>query len=177
MRCDELREELVDFADGELPPLRAAAIAAHVAECPVCRRRVEELRHALDVAKAVWSANEQPLSSRRTGPRRTWRRVAAELALAAGVLLALHVWRTPQPAPQPKPIAPHVTDATDASLEREIERAGLGAQMLATADLLAETPGGRDVACERYVEIRTSFANSRAAELAAERHERLCPGG
>ena len=174
MRCDELREELVDFADRELSPLRSAAIAVHVAECPVCRRRVEELRHSLDVAKAVWSANEQPASLRRIEARRAWRRVAAALALAAGVLLALNVWRTPPPQ---RPGAARVTDATDAALEREIQRAGLGAQMLATADLLAETPGGRDVACERYVEIGTNFANSRAAESAAERHERLCPGG
>src|SRR5512135_2192936 len=101
MRCEELREELVDFADGELPPLREAMIAAHVAKCPVCRRRVEELQRSLAVAQAVWSANERlgqaeaRVVSRRSKLRRRLPRMAAGLAVAAGVLMALTVWRLP----------------------------------------------------------------------------------
>lgn len=177
MRCEAWREELVDYVDGELPAERATAVTEHLRGCAACGRRVEALRQSLALAHSAWEASAQDTAAvSPVPPRLRTRRLLAWLApgvaVAAGVLLAILAWQRPGPAE--RRAAPE--DAGSA-FEQEIERAGLGAQMLAVADLLAETPGGREVACERYRQIETEFPNSGAALTAAQRHERLCQGG
>ena len=42
MNCDE--EALSEYLDGELPPVRRAAVEAHLASCPACRGMLERLK-------------------------------------------------------------------------------------------------------------------------------------
>jgi hypothetical protein len=126
-------------------------------------------------------------------------RVAAAFAVAAGLLLALLMWRgahpgehtlppiVSRPADDEKRVIELLRDVgtrsdqyaytpgesrpasdTEAAIRLEIERAGIGAQLLAAADLLAETPGGRDIACTQYEQIRGEYR-----DLAAEVDQRL----
>jgi hypothetical protein len=136
--------------------------------------------------------------------RRTLPRVAAAFAVAAGLLLALLVWRGARPAEQASPpiVSRPASDEkraielgyvgtrpdeyvyalrdsrpasdAEAAIELQVERAGSSAQMLAAADLLAAQPAGREIACERYRYIATECANYPAAEIAAERLASLC---
>jgi len=205
MTCDDIRSELVDFADGELPAERAREVAIHVESCPTCQATLGALRRSLRLAREVWRGSEQALQAG-TGPkprrmrlRRALPRVAAAFAVAAGLLLALLVWHRPQtaenasppivsrPADDEKRMIALLRDVgtrpdeyayslgdsrpasdSEAAIRREIERAGMGVQLLAAADLLAETPGGRDIACTQYEQIRGEYRN-----LAAEVDERL----
>jgi len=47
MTCQKSTELILDWIEGELSPEEAAAVEAHVAECPDCAREVEQLRTVL----------------------------------------------------------------------------------------------------------------------------------
>jgi predicted anti-sigma-YlaC factor YlaD len=180
MRCDVWREELVDYVDGELAAERGGGVAEHLRECADCRRRVEALRRSLGVAQALWNESEQCIQPARarhlSRPARRRRMplrfLAPALATAAAVLLALILWRGARPAT--KPAGPGVARGlgTDAALALEIERAGIGAQLLAAADLLAATPGGREIACAQYEYLRREYRT--VADEARDRLARNC---
>ncbi|MHC5038930.1 MAG: anti-sigma factor family protein [Planctomycetota bacterium] len=44
MRCEELRENLSAWLDGELTPSESAPVEGHLQDCPACQERVKELR-------------------------------------------------------------------------------------------------------------------------------------
>jgi hypothetical protein len=44
MTCARVRSGLSEWLDGELEPMAARAVQSHLAECPSCARRAEELR-------------------------------------------------------------------------------------------------------------------------------------
>jgi anti-sigma factor RsiW len=44
MTCAGVRRRLSEWLDGELEPLAARSVSAHLAGCPACSRRAEELR-------------------------------------------------------------------------------------------------------------------------------------
>lgn len=96
-------EELQDLLDGRLAEPRRAAVAAHVAACPHCRRELDALRLVKtslaerfpaeapppDLAERVRAALDR--SDRSAAPRRVSRRAWIGAALAASI--ALLVWR------------------------------------------------------------------------------------
>jgi anti-sigma factor (TIGR02949 family) len=49
--CGDLDERLTPFVDGEAPPADRAAVGAHLAACPPCRRHADEERHARDLVR------------------------------------------------------------------------------------------------------------------------------
>ena len=82
--------ELSSYADHSLVPERAAAVAAHLADCARCLRRVEELR----LVARLLAAAPAPRPSRSLLPRLSrapaWLRPARSLAsLGAGAFLFL----------------------------------------------------------------------------------------
>jgi anti-sigma factor RsiW len=104
MSCEHLHEQLNALLDGELPPAEAAALAAHLADCPDCARTLQELAE-LRVAIAGLEEEEVPpgleariLAMTADEPakilpfRPRWRQLgllAATAALAAGLTLSL----------------------------------------------------------------------------------------
>jgi anti-sigma factor RsiW len=127
-RCDEIREGLISFAEGELAPARHHRVAAHLGGCAACAREAERLAEVLsrtralptpEMPEAFWAdfgavvrqrvAAEAPPRApffRRVGTRRDrlrWLRLVPALgaAVAAGVLLAFGLARTPRVPPSP----------------------------------------------------------------------------
>jgi anti-sigma factor RsiW len=95
--CDEARELLSPFADGELDLVRALEIERHLAECPACAAALEGLR-ALSARLADPALYHRPpaavaarvrasLRPRRSFP---WRR--GGIAVAAALLAAVALW-------------------------------------------------------------------------------------
>jgi hypothetical protein len=132
MRCEEVQSQLSARADGELSVEDAATLDAHLAECSQCRSAAEglqaidaELRRAFlprreAAARLAERAAAMVRASAGAGvsiapqvalaPRLAWGQ--ALLAVAAGFLLAIAVFRPWQPrsvapalAPPPVPIA------------------------------------------------------------------------
>jgi anti-sigma-K factor RskA len=60
MTCHECREDLPEFALGQADPARSAAIAEHVAACPMCSQELVEFQ-------AAWTA--LPMALAPTAPR------------------------------------------------------------------------------------------------------------
>jgi hypothetical protein len=89
------------YIDGELSPTETQGVAAHVAQCPTCRERLEEARALIARAEALLAIAAPPLSERETPPfragdverppRRLWWRVRLPVAWAATVALALGI--------------------------------------------------------------------------------------
>ena len=48
--CRDLVEMVTDYLEGTLPPARAAAVRAHLAECEDCTAYVELMRHSIGLA-------------------------------------------------------------------------------------------------------------------------------
>lgn len=102
MTHDQIRA-LIDaqFADGPLPPLQDQALRAHVRKCTNCKvyyDRVSELEIRLSGDQAVierLQARGRPPA--KTNHRRRW---IGGLAAAAGVALAVGLWRSAPEAPE-----------------------------------------------------------------------------
>lgn len=89
--------DLSAYCQNELPPERAARVAAHLPGCAACRMELEEISFGIRLAErlpvapapdAIWSSVAGALASGSTsvGPRRLW---AWGLAAAAVVLVAV----------------------------------------------------------------------------------------
>ena len=159
-KCDKISEEqLVAFADGELSPVEAAEVSEHVKRCDDCRAMVEGLEKSLEIVRESW-ADEYSKWPKDFVPRLERRRVLRFGAVAASILLVVGlglIWRMTSEPEKPQ---------TQAQIEQIVMREGIAAQMLAVGDLLAEQPGGREYARERYKEIIKSFSHTVYAEQA-----------
>ena len=168
--CDAISFQLVEYADGELPPPAMAAISDHLIECEDCRAKVSALRLSLEAAELVWRESEAPLldiegrphNRRSKRPYRLVTALAASIALLAG---ASFLWRYMTPGPDPQPTA--------LAIESEIDRIGIAAQLLASADLLAEQPGGLAHAREGYRYVATHYADTEFRDQALANLQRL----
>jgi hypothetical protein len=96
-RCDELRELAPELALGIVEGEERGRALEHLADCPECRRRVEELTEVADELLLLAPHKEVPVGfeSRVLGrvlpsppPRRRRRRLALVLAPAAAALAA-----------------------------------------------------------------------------------------
>lgn len=86
------------YLDGELTPAEAQGVDAHVAQCPICRSRLDEERALIaraDELLGLAAPPERALPPFRPGdlkpPARLWWQVRLPLAWAATVLVALGV--------------------------------------------------------------------------------------
>jgi anti-sigma factor RsiW len=180
--CDEIVGKLVDYADGELPDAELAEVAEHVAHCEPCRERLDALRRSLELAQAVWNASEAALASLRPGIASDrergraiwtgWRRVAL-VAAAAALFIAVGLLRYVAREPSPPP-ASSLRKAVPEELRLQVARVAIAAQLLMAADLLAEQPGGEDLACERYRYVLSAYPETEAAARAGARLAWLC---
>jgi anti-sigma factor RsiW len=100
MTCDEARDRIDDYVDGELDEAAFQEMELHLAGCPECRAEERSLRALLAHAAALpreiapgrdlWAGIEDRLGEARPAWRRPgWAGWGAGLAAAAGVALAL----------------------------------------------------------------------------------------
>ncbi|HEY6158915.1 MAG TPA: zf-HC2 domain-containing protein, partial [Gemmatimonadales bacterium] len=89
---------LHSYLDGELSPAEVRGVDAHLAQCPDCRRRLEEERALIARAAellALATPPDRALPPFRAGdvkaPTRLWWQVRLPLAWAATVTLALGI--------------------------------------------------------------------------------------
>ncbi|MBL9123809.1 MAG: zf-HC2 domain-containing protein, partial [Planctomycetaceae bacterium] len=124
MHCDEALQHLNARTDGELSVRQAEQLAHHLAECPSCRtaaaglpaldadlrhvfasRRAAAARLAERTIAAVRLAGDLPAPQAKPfTPARSFAWAQALLALAAGFLLAIVIFR-PWQSPQAPPAA------------------------------------------------------------------------
>jgi len=140
----------------------------------------------LDLARVIWDDSVTELADaaarpcpapgpslvRRLGHRRTALIAAGVALLAAAGLFRYAIHREVPNVAQ----SPEVPKLTLAEIEQQIERAGVAAQLLAAADLLAEQPGGEDFACERYRYVAAAYSDTDAAVECNLRLAALCEG-
>ena len=97
MDCESVRQAAMALADGETSPLNAGQIQSHLADCPECRRAVEELgsltralaarsrrEPTLDLWPRIRTRLDRPLSYRLAG---RFALLVAALLLARGIVL------------------------------------------------------------------------------------------
>lgn len=130
--CEDIRDKLVDYADGELSDQEAQIVRVHLAECPTCRDLLRGLERSLDLAQTIWSDNlhgsghasaaARPVRIGRAAP---WLAVAAGVLIVAGTLVPylLHGPVTPTPS--------------FAEIEQQATRAATAARLLVATQILA----------------------------------------
>jgi len=95
MNCEEMRSQLVDYLDGELPPAEQEALASHLQACASCQELAARLEQSLAVFQAVIQTEPAPEAvavpqiADRTQPNPFSRRLVGWMALAATLLLIL----------------------------------------------------------------------------------------
>lgn len=189
-KCDYDLQRLVDFADGvhSENEADAASTAAHIARCFECATRIQKLSDSLTIAQSVWNENTATASSVETDTplapdhsqahkSRFGRALLPVATLAAAAALAFcflprgeYASTTSQTSAIEQADIATVTPTSEPdieAIEAHIERCGLAAQLLASADLLAQQPGGEAYALERYILIKDRFAGSPESKSAA----------
>ncbi len=158
--CEDIREMLVDYADGRLLPSESNKVAEHLAKCEHCQRILDGLQRSLKLAEVVWEdglAETKEIRAPIHGKVRKirWPRYAA---VAAGILLVVTtsiVWRTL--------MRPAKKELSFAEIERKITEAGNAARLLAAAELLAEYPDAEAIVKQQYRYIVETYPETTAA--------------
>ena len=155
--CEEIRDLLVDYADGELAERDSQQVTEHLAECRACRQTVRSLERSLHLAKAVWLDNlEAPrtISAHRyvTG---WWRyaAVAAVFLIIASVPIFTSIRR---------PVGP---DTAYARIEQHVTSVATAARLLAATQILAQCEGTESIVEEQYRYILDHYADTPAAQM------------
>ncbi len=161
--CEDIREMLVDYADGQLSPSESNKAAEHLAECEHCQRTLEALQKSLELAAVVWEDGlAETKEIRAPIPHKIrkvhWPRYAA---VAAGILLVVTtsiVWRAS--------VKPAKKEISFAEIERKITESGSAARLLAATELLAEYPDSQSIVKEQYRYIVETYPETPAAAKA-----------
>ena len=154
------KEELVAYADGDLPSSKAEQIAKHIVTCPDCQVVIEALERSLQVTQAIWQTSEaqwpetHPLGGFRSS-KWSFKKVAP---VAASLLLLLGVpavWRMLSRPTERAGISREQALAVE--IKRKIADSGDAARLLAAAELLSKYPeADRDV-MRRYQHISETY--------------------
>jgi len=161
--CKDIKEMLVDYADGQLSPNESKEVVEHLAKCERCQGTLEALQRSLELAEVVWEDGlEQTKDIRVSIPvkaRKThWFGYAA---VAAGILIVVTtsiVWRAL--------VRPAKKEISFTEIERRITEAGSAARLLAATELLAEYPDAQSIVREQYRYIVETYPETTAANKA-----------
>jgi anti-sigma factor RsiW len=193
--CEDIRGLLVDFVDGELGEGEPRRVSLHVDACDRCARRVDALGRSLAFAERVWEADLSTRSPSTGTPVRgrsiVWHRLLAgeragrkpvpqtfewrarrRIVAAAMVGLAVLSWAQFRSvdSPEATPVVTVVAKPVSIEdVEAIIWKAGAAARMLASADMLAEAPGGQHLAAARLRVVLSEYADTPSAPLARGR--------
>jgi predicted anti-sigma-YlaC factor YlaD len=161
--CEEIREMLVDYADGQLSPSEANRVAEHLRKCEHCQRMLETLQSSLELAGVIWAdglAETKEIRAPILGkPRKIrWLRYAAVAASILLVVTTSIVWRGL--------VKPTQKEVSFAEIERKITESASAARLLAAAELLAEYPDAKSIVKEQYRYIVETYPETAAAAKA-----------
>ena len=164
--CEEIREMLVDYADGQLSQNKSNEVAEHLAKCRHCQKMLEALQKSLELAGVIWADGLEETKEIHISipgkPRKIrWLRYAA---IAASILLVVTtsvVWHAL--------VRPVKKELTFAEIERKITESGSAARLLAAAELLAEYTDDEAFVKQQYQHIIEVYPKTTAADKARSR--------
>ena len=159
--CESVREMLVDYDDGQLKANQVAEVSRHLAACPFCRQELQDLRDSLKLAREIWNeaaVNVEDVQiafppAKRPIVLRRLAAVAACLALAVG--LTVLVWLSGTPGTPPPSAIAQISPAARAA--RLIEREAASAKLAASAQILADSPGGQQFASAAFQYLAQTY--------------------
>jgi predicted anti-sigma-YlaC factor YlaD len=158
--CEEIREILVDYTDGQLSQSESNKAAEHLGKCKNCRRMLDALQRSLELAEIIWAdglAETKEIHAPILGkPRKIrWLRYAAVAASILFVVTTSFLWRAL--------VRPAKKELTFAEIERKITESASAARLLAAAELLAEYPDAKSIVKEQYRYIVETYPETDAA--------------
>ena len=161
--CEEIREILVDYTDGQLSQSDSKKVGEHLRKCKNCRRMLEALQRSLELAGVIWEdglaeINEIRIPIQGKAGKIHWFRYAAVAASILLVLTASIVWRSL--------VRPPEKEISFADIERRITESANAARLLAAAELLAEYPNAQSIVKEQYRYIVDTYPETVAAAKA-----------
>jgi predicted anti-sigma-YlaC factor YlaD len=161
--CEEIREILVDYADGQLSQSESNKVAEHLGKCKNCRRMLDALQRSLELAEVIWedglgAAKEIRIPIPGKAPKIRWSRYAAVAASILLVLTTSIVWRGL--------VKPTQKEVSFADIERRITESANAARLLAAAELLADYPDAKSIVKEQYRYIVETYPETAAAAKA-----------
>lgn len=158
--CKEVKEMLVDYADGQLSTNDSNKVAEHLAQCANCRRLHGGLQKSLGLVSVIWADNlaeTENISIPATKIRKVrWSRYAAIAASILLVATASVVWHTLT--------RPKASELKFAEIEHKITESGSAARLLAAAELLSEHPEAESIVKQQYQHIIEMYPETPAAE-------------
>ncbi len=158
--CERIRDELVDYLDGELPENESRAVAEHLSACTPCREMAGSLERSLHLARAIWLDNLEGSRTEPAGvpvrrPAIRWLRhaaIAASILIAVGAVLILSpTWKLQGRAP------------TYDEIERQVERTAAAARLLTATRILATCEGTESIVQQQYRYILSNYADTPVA--------------
>jgi hypothetical protein len=155
--CEEIRELLIDLADGQEVP----EAAEHLARCEECRKILSALKRSLSLAGEVWKEREAGFervsipSRPRLGYKRGW-------IAAAGILLLITISQFIKPLA----VRPEEPQRSLSEITSLVNNSGISAQLLAAAEMLAQNPEGLSQARKQYEYILTYYPDTPSANQA-----------
>ena len=160
--CEDIKQMLVDYADGRLSPDEANKVTEHVVQCEHCRMLLNGLQKSLELAGVIWADAHTETKKIRIPAAKTrkirWPRYAAIAASILVVAATSIVWRTP--------VKPKGSELTFAEIERKITESGSAARLLAAAELLSENPKAETIVKQQYQHIVETYPETTAAAKA-----------
>jgi len=163
--CKEVKEMLVDYADGQLSQSDSSKVAEHLSKCQECRTVLDALQKSLELVGVIWADSLAETDNIRIPFIKTrkirWPRYAAIAASILLVAIASIVWHT---STQPK-----ASELTFAEIERKITESGSAARLLAAAELLSDNPEAETIVKQQYQYIVEAYPETTAAAKAKSR--------
>lgn len=157
--CEEIRDKLVDYADGELSERDSQAVAEHLNGCPGCRDLVRGLERSLGLAKTIWLDHLQGSGgASAVGKHPVVGRWARCLGIAAGILITLGgvlmlslLWEPIDRTP------------TYAQIEQQVTRSAAAARLLVATQILAGCEGTESLVERQRQYILNNYPDTPAA--------------
>jgi anti-sigma factor RsiW len=169
--CKEIAELLVDYSDGRLDEDQSQIVERHLKKCHNCRKYLGDLQQSLDIVTGIWQENlaeiENVEISLPVKVRRYTNRKYA--AIAAGFLIAAGIFSVTMQQNRQRP----ADKMTAEQVERKISESASAIRLLATADLLIEYEGARDILNKLYANIIATYPDTSAAMEAKTRIKSL----
>ncbi len=112
--CEELKDKIVDYVDGELPQNEAEVVARHLGECPHCRQTAHDLKRSLGLARLLWQDNLAETGAIRSDAGRGLRSMGVPPMNSTVVPAVSPTGILPVVAPDPHGRDAHATHGQDA---------------------------------------------------------------
>jgi predicted anti-sigma-YlaC factor YlaD len=161
--CEEIREILVDYADGQLSPGDSNKIVEHLAKCKNCQRMLGALQKSLELAEVIWAdalveTKDIRVSISPKARKIHWPRYIAVAASILFVLTTSLLWR--------ERVKPAGKEISFTEIERRITESASAARLLAAAELLAQYSDNDAIVKEQYRYIVDTYPQTSEAEKA-----------